>query len=277
MWETSLLRAVSRVQSLYIARAEQQELFAELLSAFLDTLESEYGFIGEIFEEEGHPFLRTHALTNISWDEDTRRLYEESKRTGLEFRNLNSLFGRVIVTGEPFVCNDPANHPARAGLPKGHPALNSFLGMPLKLGDTLIGMVGVANRPGGYEMEHATRLQPLLGTCAQLIAAYGIEQRRREAEEKLVAAREAAEAAVKVKSQFLANMSHEMRTPLNGILGVTDLIAQTPLSDEQGEYVTTIRQSGEALLAVINVRSPRPTPVCDECSVTAHGKASSPS
>ena len=55
-----------------------------------------------------------------------------------------------------------------------------------------------------------------------------------------------------VKSQFLAHMSHELRTPLTGVLGYTKLLTSTPLSSEQKDYVGTIRQSSETLLAIIN-------------------------
>lgn len=55
-----------------------------------------------------------------------------------------------------------------------------------------------------------------------------------------------------VKSQFLANMSHELRTPLTGVLGYTRLLSSTPLNSEQKDYIGTIRQSSETLLAIIN-------------------------
>ena len=178
-----ILETVRFAQSVYLETLDARAFFTRVLTELLEVTSSEYGFVGEVLGDP--PYLKTYAVTDISWDRESREFYRRHAPEGMEFRNLDTLFGAVMRSGEPVLANDPATDPRAGGLPPGHPPLRSFLGFPILNGERLVGMVGLANRPAGYDEELLELLSPLLRTCGSLIEAHRSEQRRRAAEGEL--------------------------------------------------------------------------------------------
>lgn len=165
-----LLEAISEIQFAYFNNPDPFYVFELALNYLLTISQSEFGLIGERLQKaDGAPYLKVYAISNISWNEDTRHLYDKIAAEGMEFANLNSMLGWILINGQSIIANDPAQHPAAAGVPKGHPELNTFLGLPIFFRDQFLGLVGVANKPGGYTDQDILLLQPLLNTIGNLV------------------------------------------------------------------------------------------------------------
>ena len=168
---------------------------------------------------------------------------------------MDTLFGQVIESGESIISNNPAKDPRAGGLPKGHPAMNSFLGTPVYYGDQLVGMYGIANRANGYDESLQDFLRPYDMTYGVMINSMRIMNADKVIRNELVAAKEDAIDANNAKSKFLSSMSHELRTPLNAILGFSQLLEydqKEPLSASQRAHVNEIVAGGKHLLNLIN-------------------------
>ncbi len=179
-----LLDAVTAAQNRFLTGVEAGIVFDDLLDVLLSLTESEYGFIAEVLGEGDGRFLRSTAMTNIAWNEATREMYERLGPRRMEFHNLETLFGRVVLDAGPVVSNDPISDPRQGGRPYGHPPLDAFLGVPVFKGPEVIAVVALANRPSGYSLEVAAFLEPFLTTVGSIVEAIRERRARAESEER---------------------------------------------------------------------------------------------
>ncbi|MBF0135152.1 MAG: PAS domain S-box protein [Magnetococcales bacterium] len=169
---------VNRIQSLSIEDSNLDTLFQTLLLEILKLTNSDYGFIAETrIDEKGATYLQALAISNIAWDKNSREYYEANVLSSICFARMRGLHFAVLTSGAPVIANDPVHDPRSCGLPPDHPVLDAFLGMPIKRGDKILGVLGIANRPHGYNATLVDEyLGPVILACAQIIE--GCQERR---------------------------------------------------------------------------------------------------
>ena len=229
------LDAITHVQKRLLDNERPRLVYGYLLEALLDFTGSAFGFIAEIKVNENNQqqFVNARACTNLSWNDEVNRSYEDAIETGIEAHNLESLFGSVLTTGEPVISNDPANDPRSCGgVPEGHVPLEAYLGIPMFKNGKVVGLLSLANKKGGYHQADIDALQPFTMTISLLLQVYlqmeqheqlinTLEERVRERTHKLTEANSRLEqanrrvvAASEAQLHHFACVSHEIRTPL---------------------------------------------------------------
>lgn len=182
----SFLDSMVKAQSQFIQGRNSRQVFDGLLSAILEYTDSAYGYIGEVYYEDGGAsYQLSRAISNLAWDETTGKYYDENWHGGLRFESNDTLLGMVTKTGQVVVANDVASAPRSKGEPAGHPAIHSFLGIPIFLQDRLVGSLGLANRIGGYDATLVESLRPFVSLCAVIISSLKLDIERKKLNEML--------------------------------------------------------------------------------------------
>ncbi len=242
----AMMAAINRVLESAITSATEKNLGDTCLEIARKITGSTFGFIGEI---KG-PGIEDIAISNPGWDACAILDAGGHRRQPGSFR-VHGLYGRVITSGRPLFTNDPHHHPDRIGFPSGHPTLESFLGVPLVHQSKVIGLIAVANRPGGYSTVEQDCLQALSPAIVEAFMLKRAEDELRKKHETLNAAYEEIQAnqeklrqnveELKSRENQLSDALAEKEILLSGIhLRVkNNLTAFISLLSLEGSYIDT--------------------------------------
>ena len=177
---TAILEGINRIFQEALTCQSEEELGIMCLTVAEEVTSSQFGFIGELTDEGRMDDI---AISDPGWSacKMAKPIGHRIIPTGF---TVHGIYGRVLQDGKGFYTNKPDSHPDSIGLPKGHPPVDSFLGVPLTHTGKTIGMVGVANRAGGYRDEDIEALEKLAPAFTQALFSKKAEHALRESEEK---------------------------------------------------------------------------------------------
>ncbi|MDF0605106.1 ATP-binding protein [Neisseriaceae bacterium TC5R-5] len=229
-----MLDAINQLQYLYISNKESLVLFEYARDVVLDISGAHYGLFAEvIYEVNGKLQLHILGLSDIDVEKAGSELFKKYQVDGAALlASLSNLSKSSVLQRQPVIYNQPVTD-----LPAGSPPLTNYLGMPIIIGDNVVGVIVLSNHPFGFSQQHIELFKPLLNTCGQLIIA---SRGRRELEQT---------------RQALANSESQLRnivdTSFDGIIttkeGVinsanqaAELIFQIPSGQLQGREVLSL-------------------------------------
>ena len=248
--QIALLQAINRVFREVPACGTEEEVAQLGLRVAEELSGSAIGFLGEL-NEEGR--FDTTTLSKAGWAAcEVPRPEADELLKNMPNRGINRI---GLREGHSWIINDPASHPEAVEKPAGHPAITSFLGVPLSFLGGVTGMVALANKEGGYTPADQQEIEALMAAFSEALnrrrAEKTIDGLNRELQHKVGQL----EAANKELEAFSYSVSHDLRAPLRHITGFVELLTKRDLDalDEKSRhYLRVISESADKMGVLID-------------------------
>ncbi len=174
-----ILQTINRVYSESVTCATQRELGKTCLSILRSLVGNNAGFIGQV-EEDGmlHDIAVSMGTEPLNFPESMQS-HRRINGTGIV-----GLFRSIVENAKSVLTNDPSNHPDSTGIPEGHFKLNSFLGVPFVRGGKVLGLIGLANKTGGFCEEDRDIIEAVTPSILEVLIRKSTEEALSESKSK---------------------------------------------------------------------------------------------
>lgn len=240
------------------------EVYDLALVCSVGLTQSEMGFI-DLVNEGG---VDMDVVAVLGFSPADPKFYERFKRMPVR----PSIFGKVITEGRSNISGDVENDPDRVGQPPGHPPVQTFLGVPLRLGTEVIGMIGVANKPRGYTAEDEQLLSTFANQVAVAIDNAELYQRQQqmiarlqqlhehmtkaEREQLLIMERQRMAAAFRLDHRVTARTKPRLNSSQQEILRLmTDGLSNREIADQIHLSENTVKSHIQEILRKLDVEN----------------------
>jgi two-component system cell cycle sensor histidine kinase/response regulator CckA len=254
--KSATLAAVTQALNTFLESGDWAAASKQLLAHALSQTGSESGFLGAVLDG---PVLRILAIDGLVWNlPANRQLYEaklsqQAAQGYFEVTHHHNLLGEVIEKQKTVVSNQPSADSRSGGIPPGHPSVHSFLRVPILKGSSVVGLIAVANRPGGYTGEESRSLEAMSQATGVLFDNYHQSLKRTQLEEQRARLESEFRQAQKMEvlGQLSGGIAHDFNNMLMVLSGSTELLDDAlPANSPGRRYVEQIRRTVEKASAI---------------------------
>jgi signal transduction histidine kinase len=248
--QINLLTAIVRVFKETLSCETEEEVARASLKVAEELTGSAYGFIGEL-NTLGH--FDTTTLSESGWAAcKIARPEADMLLKNMPNRGINRI---GLQEKRSWIINEPASHPDSIAKPQGHPAITSFMGVPLRYMGGTTGMIALAGRHPGYTLDEQEDVEALAVVLGEVLNRRRAEKKIHDLNEELNHHIQQTEASNKELEAFSYSVSHDLRAPLRHITGFVELLNKRDLSalDEKSRhYLTVISESARKMGTLID-------------------------